>query len=83
MLTRSQIRKASRLMSQVGESRPGFLRDTVSAVEGPAPLRQRTSRTRKVKSVKGRQKKASGKKVSVYQAFEEDPETGEIRLVRK
>jgi hypothetical protein len=82
MLTRSQIRKASRLMSQVGESRPGFLRDNVAAAEGPAPLRQAASRQPRAKS-RSAKKKLTGKKITVKLVFEEDSETGEMRMVRK
>jgi hypothetical protein len=37
MLTYTDLKKAARLMQQVGDLRPGFLRDGDSCLEGPFP----------------------------------------------
>ena len=81
MLTKQQIRKAARLESQVGESRPGFLRDTACALEGPAGVHRSFASTSS-NTVRKRVKR-NGKTVKVSLAFEQDPETGERRTVRK
>ncbi len=80
MLTRQQIRRASRLESQVGELRPGYIRDGACALEGPSGV------PRSLVPAKGAVRKrlrSSGKRVRIRLAFEEDPESGERRTVRK
>jgi hypothetical protein len=80
MLTKNQIRKAARLESQVGEPRPGFVRDTACAVEGPAGLHHSFA----AKLTAGRKRiKSNGKRIKVSLVFEEDPQTGERRTVRR
>ena len=83
MLTKQQIRKAARLESQVGESRPGFLRDTVCALEGPASVHRSFAATKLAGNSVRKRVKSNGRTVKISLTFEEDPETGERRTVRK
>jgi len=80
MLTRKQIKKASRLQQQVGELRPGYLKDGTSNFEGPASTKHSSCALPKSKS----RGKTGGRsaKVKVLLAFQEDPNTGEIRIVQ-
>ncbi len=81
MLTKNQIRKAARLESQVGEPRPGFVRDTACAVEGPAGLHHSFA---PANLAGGRKRiKNNRKRIKVSLAFEEDPQSGERRTVRR
>jgi len=83
MLTEEQRHDAARLESQVGENRPGYLRDNVCALEGPSVtgMRAAASGSGVRRAAKG--KKSGHKKISVRLAFETDPKTGERRTVRK
>lgn len=36
MLTEKEITKTARLMTQVGEPRPGYVRDALTCLEGPS-----------------------------------------------
>jgi hypothetical protein len=83
MLTKRQIREAARLESQVGEPRPGFVRDTACALEGPAGVHHSFASSRLLGARAGKRIKAGGKKVRVALAFGEDPDTGQRRTVRK
>jgi hypothetical protein len=83
MLTKQQIREAARLESQVGEPRPGFVRDTACALEGPASVHHSFASGRSLGRHARKRMNNSGKKVKVALAFEEDPESGQRRTVRK
>jgi hypothetical protein len=80
MLTRQQIRRAARLESQVGELRPGYIRDGACALEGPSGVPRSLV---PAKSAVSRRLRSGGKRVRIALAFEEDPESGERRTVRK
>ena len=79
MLTHEQIKQAARLMQQVGELRPGFLKDDTSALEGPEP---RAGGTRGARPAKlGKTSRKTGKTLKVRLVFHEDSETGDVQIV--
>jgi hypothetical protein len=80
MLTQKQIRKVARLMEQVGELRPGFVRDSDANLDGAVSACQPKAVVRRRKPTS---KSTSGKTVSVRVVYETDVETGEERLVQK
>lgn len=81
MLSLKHILKVGRLLDETGEPRPGFLHDETDNLEGqgsavelgpiipPAPLQREF--TGEVKSVR------------VSLDYEEDPETGDVRIVQR
>jgi len=80
MLTQKQIRKVARLMDQVGELRPGFVRDSDASLDGPVSACQAAVSPRRRRPLK---KTLLGKSVRVRTVFETDAETGEVRVVQK
>ena len=73
MLTRKQLIKSARLMSQVGELRPGFLHDDEGNFEGP--IRKKVGSSSRPKG--------TSRQVKISLSLGEDPITGEVRLRRK
>lgn len=83
MLTKDEILKAARLMNQVGELRPGFLNDGAANIGGPDASHNSNSALRQSRATNRSRIRSTGKRVKVCLAFQEDPETGEIRIVQK
>jgi len=82
MLTHAQIKKELRLQHQVGELRPGYLKDGTSNLEGPACARRllpAPPQTRKKLVTKAPRSKT----VKVEVTFDRDPQTQEMRLVQR
>ncbi len=82
MLTREYILKVARLLDQTGEPRPGFLHDEKpnlegqgSAVESPALEERSAAKTKK------RGKK--GIRIKLTLDYEEDPKSGDVRIVQR
>lgn len=81
MLTLKHILKVGRLLDETGEPRPGFLHDEADNLEGQgsavepgaltSPTSVRSEFTGEVKSVE------------VSLDYEEDPKTGDIRIVQR
>lgn len=80
MLTRKQILRAARLMHQTGESPPGYL-DDAACFAGPFPPHETISLPRHSRKGIDQRKKETIVEVSIDIA--EDPETGEMHIVRK
>ena len=72
MLTISQILKSARLMSQVGENRPGFIDNDATFLKGPEVLYGQQSNL--VVSEEG---------INYNEELVQDSETGEFRFVAK
>lgn len=79
MLTHSRIRKAAKLMQQVGELRPGFLKEEASAIEGPFAQPGAVSPPNRRSGVATRRK---GRRLRVRLVFREDTETGEVQIIK-
>ena len=82
MLTEDQIIEAGRLENQVGEPRPGFLHDEAAALVGPALPRDASPAFGKVHADTG-SNEGTSITIEVTMKFEEDPDTGELRLIQK
>lgn len=83
MLTLEQILKAARLMSQVGEPRPGYLRDEDSCLTGPTPT-ERVSTADQSSHEHARTPKAErDQKTEIFVEYEKDPDTGEVFVVQR
>lgn len=79
MPTLRQIKKVARLECQVGDARPGFLRENVCAVEGPStthytPVLSRSKRVNEKDATRA----DSG--VRITMSYREDTKTGRRRI---
>jgi len=81
MLTHAQIKKVSRLQHQVGELRPGFLKDGTANLEGPANAGRLSPAMHRARGGLGTKAHLS-RKIKVAVTFERDPQSGEMQLVQ-
>lgn len=79
MLTAKYISKVARLLDQTGEPRPGFLHDGTANLSGESAISESVLAPKRKRA---KQKKRS-KSISITLVYEEDPRTGEPRLVQK
>jgi hypothetical protein len=75
MLTLEQILKAARLMSQVGDPRPGYLRDDDSNLIGPIPTQRSFTNTPQMTN--------GAQEIDLTVEYEKDPNTGEVFVVQR
>lgn len=82
MLTHRRMRKAARLMQQVGELRPGFIKEDEASLEGPVAhggaFAVSDSSSAVDSPVSG-----TGRTVRVKLVFQQDQNTGEVQIVRR
>ena len=74
MLTLEQILKAARLMSQVGDPRPGYLGDDDSNLTGPPPTQRMPTNTPQAAN--------SIQASEITVVYEKDPASGEVFVVQ-
>jgi hypothetical protein len=74
MLTLEQILKAARLMSQVGDPRPGYLRDDDSNLTGPTTTQRLSTNSPQASN--------GGGENDISVVYEKDPNTGEVFVVQ-
>ena len=82
MLTLEQKLKAARLMSQVGDPRPGHFREDDSCLIGPTPI-QAPGTNHSVGGTPESREANGAKDVDIYVDYERDQVTGEVFVVQR
>jgi hypothetical protein len=82
MLSLNDILRVGRLLDQTGEPRPGFLHDETDNLEGQGTSFELGAIPSRA-AVPGCNSKAAEKSVHVTLDYEEDPNTGDFRIVQR
>ncbi len=82
MLSLKDILKVGRLLDQTGEPRPGFLHDGTDNLEGQGKSVQTGAQLINTGSAEP-EDGVETKSVKLSLEYEEDPKTGEVRVVQR